>query len=212
MKFNTLYSAMWEDDCYPFHVLGKEKQVARTPDQLTDVNSALIVWGGSDIDPAFYNHPSSRRTYNHPTRDNAEWALMARAVNMGITIIGVCRGAQMLCAAAGGFLLQHVENHHGYHAVNTKDGDKFSVNSIHHQMMAGFEKVDHELLCWSDVKLSPEYIYKADEMFKVPDNWVEPEYVLFPKIKGHAIQWHPEMMDENSRATQYVLNVINNNF
>lgn len=209
MKFNTLYSALYSDSGYPFHRLAGKVERATHPDELKDENSALVVWGGSDIEPSFYGHEKSSKTWTNPERDAAEWRLMQKAIERGMTIIGVCRGAQMLCAAAGGFLLQHVENHSGYHNVQTKTGDKFLVNSIHHQMMAGLEKVDHELICFTEGQRSKQYIYKKDELFAIPENWKEPEYVYFNKIKGHAIQWHPEMLDEAEVANKFVLHEIN---
>ena len=202
--FKTIYSALY-NGVYPFAPLSTQQVRVEKPEELTDENSALIIWGGSDINPDFYGHPHSRTTHMYPARDQKEWALLARAVEKGMTIIGVCRGAQMLCAKAGGFLIQDVRNHAGSgHLCAANDGSAFSVNSIHHQMMAGLEKVDHELLAWSDERRSPTYIYKNDIDFTPPENWVEPEYVYFPKIKGHAIQWHPEGMSDKSEATQFV--------
>lgn len=137
---------------------------------------------------------------------------MQRAIEMGIPIIGVCRGAQMLCAAAGGYLIQDVNGHHGRHEVTTYDGNKFIVNSIHHQMMVPND-VEHTLVGWSSSNLStqagvPYYGYKQGEFFVPPADWREPEFVYFPKINGYAIQWHPEMMALESDATKYVLNFI----
>ena len=206
--FNTVYSALYSG-FFPFEDMSKNRVIVNKPEELEDKDAALIIWGGSDINPDFYGHPQSVTTHPYPQRDKAEWALLAKAVEMGITIIGVCRGAQMLCAKAGGFLLQDVRNHAGAkHSCLTSDGSVFSVNSIHHQMMAGLEKVDHELLAWSDEQRSAKYIYKNDIEFTPPEGWVEPEYVYFPKIKGHAIQWHPEGMGSQSDATKFVMQQI----
>lgn len=143
-----------------------------------------------------------------------EWTLLQRAIEMGITIIGVCRGAQMGCAASGGFLIQDVNGHIGGHNVKTFDGKTFRVNSIHHQMMVPAD-AEHQLVAWSEYNLStervghaPYYGYKQDELFVPPEGWREPEYIYFPKTNIHAIQWHPEMMQTDSPATQYVLNFI----
>jgi putative glutamine amidotransferase len=208
-----LYSAMYADDCQPFHVLlneGGEIEAVRDPDQLKEHDAALIVWGGADINPALYKHPMHTTTHPSGLRDRLEWALMQRAIEVGMPIIGVCRGAQMLCAAAGGYLLQDVHGHFGNHLVTTFDGGQFPVNSIHHQMMAGLEKVDHELVCWSATRLGEKYGYSyMDNQEYVPvDGWKEPEFVYFPKINGYAVQWHPEGMDNDSVATKFVLNYI----
>lgn len=208
MKLNVIYSAVYGNDVHPFDRFSSNVEQVNSPDQLTDVNSALVIWGGSDIEPSLYGHEKALRTHTHPQRCKTEWALLQEAIKKGITIFGVCRGAQMLCAAAGGYLLQHVDNHVGAHNVVTYQGDTIRVNSIHHQMMAGLEKVDHELLAWSEHQRSKQYIYKKDQVFEIPEGWKEPEYVYFPKIKGHAVQWHPEMMSETERATQFIFNEI----
>lgn len=206
--FKKLYSAMYLDDCYPFHVLTESVEAVSDPDELTEPNSALIIWGGADINPSLYKHPMHQTTRPGGMRDRIEWGLVQTAIERGIPIIGVCRGAQMLCAAAGGFLIQDVDNHAGArHAVKTFDGQSFMVNSIHHQMMAGYEKVDHELVAWS-AKLSPQYHYRDNKLYDPPEGWKEPEMIYFKKIMGVAIQWHPEMMDDKSEATIYILNYL----
>lgn len=205
-----LYSALYDDNCHPFNALLANPQnveVVRDPDQLEN-DGALIIWGGSDINPQLYNHPAHSTTYPGGLRDRLEWSLLTRAKEIGLPIIGVCRGAQMLCAAAGGFLLQDVHNHHGHHEVVTHDGVKFNVNSIHHQMMAGFTMIDHELVAWREGRRGAPYGYMNDQTYSPPENWKEPEFVYFRAINGYAIQWHPEMMGEESQATQYVLNYI----
>lgn len=129
--------------------------------------------------------------------------MMQRAVELNVPIIGICRGGQMLCALAGGFLIQHVNNHGGRHLVITNDNQAFQTNSIHHQMMYPFD-VEHELVAWVPEQLSDVH-YDVDTDIKVP---FEPEFVYFPKVRGFAIQWHPEMMHETTPANQYVLKYI----
>jgi len=201
-----LYSVMFGADAYPFQDLAEEIRVVRSPDAIIDPNSLLVVWGGADISPSLYNHPTSKRTYCYSNRDVIEWACMQKAKTLGIPIIGVCRGAQMLCALAGGFLIQDVQNHAGRgHMVTTYDGSVLPVNSIHHQMMCGLENTKHELLAWSSVNLSKEYIYKNDLVYKPDAEFREPEAVWFSDVKGLAIQWHPEAMVENCEATEFVI-------
>lgn len=205
----VIYSAVYHDDGHPFNQLCNNVDVVRDPEELKETDAALIIWGGADINPAYYNHPMHSTTHPGGARDRMEWSLLQRAIELSIPIYGVCRGGQMLVAAAGGFLIQDVKNHMGRHEVTTMDNQKFQVNSIHHQMFAGLEKVDHELVAWTTKALSPGYYgYKDDQQFVPPETWVEPEFVYFPKINGYAIQWHPEMMPSDAPATQYILNYI----
>lgn len=210
--FSILYSAVYEDSG-PFDVLAEsKKKVERVtaPADMLDFQGALLIWGGSDISPDFYNHPMSRRCAPYAgRRDRVEWELLQEAIQMDMPIIGICRGAQMLCAAAGGFLLQDVNGHAGWgHDVQTFDGKKFKVNSLHHQMMAGFENLEHELVAWSDKNVGAPYIFMDDQIHVPAAGWKEPEFIYFPKIRGYAIQWHPEMLAETEESTQYIMKFI----
>lgn len=203
-----LASAIY-DSFYPFDRpedgLFDGFDVVIKPDNLTKEH-ALIVWGGSDISPSLYNREVSIHTgasENPSKRDQIEWALMQRAKELNIPIIGICRGAQMLCALAGGFLVQDVTDHTDEHHVDTHDGDIFRVSSLHHQMMYPFD-VEHELIAWSDTNRSQHYM-DVDTPISVH---VEPELVYFPKERGIAIQWHPEFMERNCTANRYVYNLL----
>lgn len=172
-----------------------------SPDNLR-VGDCIVGWGGADISPSLYNREVSDRTGagDRPSyRDKVEWEHMLRAKELGIPIIGICRGAQMLCALAGGFLLQDVSNHTSAHVVLTKDGKTFKVSSLHHQMLYPFD-VEHEMIAWTPTPLSTHYL----DVNTPIDVAIEPEFVYFPKEKGIAIQWHPEFMRQGCEANVYV--------
>ena len=199
-----LVSAFY-DEFHPFnHLWPEAAQLAtREADDLRE-GDILIVHGGQDISPSLYGRRMSKETHasiKPGFRDVIEWAMMCRAKELKIPIIGICRGAQMLCALAGGHLIQHVRGHSGSHVVVTKDGSEFTTNSIHHQMQYPFN-VEHDLVAWSAEKLSDVYV---DEDTTV-DVVVEPEYVYYPSVKGYAVQWHPEMMREDCAATKFLFN------
>jgi gamma-glutamyl-gamma-aminobutyrate hydrolase PuuD len=203
-----LYNAYYQDSGYPFQELAEQVKTAILPDDLVEPDSVLVIWGGADINPLLYNHKQCRLGGTGGRRDFMEWALIQRAVLMGIPIIGICRGAQMLCGYAGGYLFQHTTNHAGYqHMVDTYDGQTFKVNSIHHQMMCVPKEVDHQVIAWSSEHLSECYIYDGDKDHPAPEK--ELEFVYFPAIKGYAIQWHPEGMDKECSATKYIMEKLN---
>lgn len=157
---------------------------------------AIILWGGHDISPSLYKekHYLGETNYaNTPSqRDIFEWGVLKEAFKKGIPIIGVCRGAQIMCAFAGGKLAQDIHGHHYQHSVVTNRGEIFSeVSSSHHQMMYPFE-VDHELLATTQSNLSSYYKGLTDEQTEMVKQKGEPEVVFFPKINGIAIQCHPE--------------------
>lgn len=193
---------------YPYDQMGlfKEYKVVMQPDDLT-TDDVLLVHGGSDISPSLYQKAVGSRTgasHQLSGRDHCEWQLMKKAKTLGIPIIGICRGAQMLCALEGGFLIQDVTNHGRSHEVVTNDKRKFSTNSCHHQMLNPFN-TEHEIVCQTTYSVSDHYL-DVDEKGKdiKVEMPFEPEFVYFPKAKGIAIQWHPEWMDIDCMANQFV--------
>lgn len=204
----VLYSALFREDGHPFNVLAEKTRTVTLPEQLTETDSALVVWGGADIHPSYYGHPQHPTTHAGGMRDKLEWSLMNEAVDRGIPIIGVCRGAQMLCALAGGWLIQDCQDHAGRgHFIRTYDESFLHANSLHHQMMAGLENVEHELVAWAEGQRGAPYGYKDGQVYENKD-FKEPEFVFFPKVRGYAIQWHPEMMPSSAPATKYALDYI----
>lgn len=76
---------------------------------------ALVLSGGSDIDPEYYQqqpHPHTRVV--RPRRDDWELRLLRCALDAGLPVLGVCRGAQLLNVALGGTLDQHVPDTVGH--------------------------------------------------------------------------------------------------
>lgn len=178
---------------------------------------ALVIWGGEDISPSLYGDEVSKYTYAGATpsrRDVVERDACLFAIGRGIPLIGVCRGAQLLCAIAGGKLIQHVNGHGVSHKVSTSEGEEFMTTSVHHQMMVPWD-VDHKLLAWSTERRSNVYYtgaHQADSGDERMFDFPEPEIVWFPKIKGLAIQGHPEFVSNprNSLFVQYCLKQVTN--
>lgn len=133
----TLFHADRCESPDPFGLFDSDV-VVHEPAQLHK-NGVLLLWGGEDIGTDIYG----QQPYNAHARkvaskrDLKEKALFSEAVNLGIPIIGICRGAQMVCALSGGTLAQHIDNHGRSHSVTLHDeGDvTMMVNSSHHQMM-----------------------------------------------------------------------------
>lgn len=162
---------------------------------------ALVIWGGSDISPSLYGEApnGAHAGVDLSERDHVEKDVCDAAIEVGVPIIGVCRGAQLLCALAGGKLYQDVSGHHSSHSIITKDGEKYTTSSIHHQMMdvTGLPEKDFDLIAWTD-----------DALAKEVKGAVEPEIVYFPQIHGLAIQGHPEFMNPNCDFVQYTLSLV----
>ena len=194
---------------YPFNSIVSACRSINKPEQLITNDGFLVIWGGEDIHPSLYGEENlaSFVDFTASERDLMELALIDKAVHLGMPVLGVCRGAQLCCAIAGGKLAQDIEGHGRSHNISTNDGRTFITSSVHHQMMYPFE-VEHELLAWSTTQLSKHYVgLTPDEISKVE---VEPEVVYFPEQQFLAVQGHPEFMDENCAFNHYIGELIKN--
>lgn len=78
-------------------------------EQVVSVLDGLILTGGPDIDPAGYGAVRHLDTDNpRKDRDAWEYALLAAALDRDLPVLAVCRGFQLLNAALGGTLRQHL--------------------------------------------------------------------------------------------------------
>jgi gamma-glutamyl-gamma-aminobutyrate hydrolase PuuD len=84
---------------------------------------AVVLSGGPDVAPARYGAVPHPLTGNpHAERDAAEAAMLHRALQRGIPVLGVCRGAQLMNVALGGTLVQHVPDAVGHSGHNPSPG------------------------------------------------------------------------------------------
>lgn len=196
MNTNTLFSAGFSERD-PFGIFDNVVRVIK-PEELT-TNGMLILWGGEDISPGIYKQEvvHARAPSKPSSRDIMEMNLFKRAVELGIPVIGVCRGAQLACALSGGTLYQHIQGgHHGDHEIETYDGQTMHTSSCHHQAL-NLEEVEHELLAWDKDRITVAFTDK--EIRKV----VIPEVVLLKKTKTFAIQGHPEWMHKKDTFVKW---------
>lgn len=155
------------------------------------MKTPLILWGGVDINPEIYGekpHPKTQQPDNK--RDSRELALIKGNVALKRPIVGVCRGAQLLCAFAGGKLLQHTIPEIQYHDIATVDGHTFiNVPAGHHQIMKPEGR--YEVLAWNP---HPVRVYDEQGGFKLVEK--TPEVVYYPDLWAIAIQPHPEWANQ----------------
>jgi putative glutamine amidotransferase len=152
----------------------------------------LVISGGADVDPGRYGaEPHPRTTGWREDRDAWESALLDAATAVGLPVLGVCRGMQVMAVNGGGVLDQHTpdlvgdERHspggdaYGEVEVRTTAGsrvaglvgDRLAVNCHHHQ----------------SVREHPGFVATA----RAADGTIEAMELPGERFCV-AVQWHPE--------------------
>jgi putative glutamine amidotransferase len=187
-----------------------DPELIEDPDQVLGRLDALILAGGVDIDPATYG--AERHEETEPDtpreRDETEIALVRRALELDLPVLGICRGMQVINIALGGTLLQHVPDRVGHsghrrnpgsfvdseHDVRLTPGslvaraageEIHSTKSHHHQAVQEIGE-GLEVTGWSALDELPEAIEAPERRFAL------------------GVQWHPEV-DETSRLIAALL-------
>lgn len=155
---------------------------------MADDDVCLLLWGGEDIGTQMYGERPNMygSNYRPSQRDMSEMAMIREAERLNVPIIGICRGAQIICVAAGGKLAQHIEGHGCNHHVTLHDegGTLAYCNSSHHQMMLPPQSAKILATSESTTGLDQFDCHVAHDRVN--------EVVYFPNVNGLGIQPHPE--------------------
>ena len=169
----------------------------------------LILTGGADVSPERYGEeklPCCGETA--PRRDEMEFYLCRRAVEMDLPVLAICRGLQVLNCALGGTLYQDIASQYGdqlkhpcydtprdqVHAVRVEKGTKLlaaagmenlRVNSRHHQAVK---------------RLAPGLIVNA----RAEDGLIEGAEMPDKKFVV-GVQWHPESLSDYAPEAQALM-------
>lgn len=208
---------IWDTDAalvQQYYVRGVTDNGARAvvlPPDDTDADvlrrlDGLLLTGGADIDPRLFGqepHPEGEQP--HGLRDRAELLLLRGALAMDLPVLGVCRGLQLMAAAYGGTLHQHlpdVVGHDGHspasgefatHQVAFAEdslaygiyGPRARLNSHHHQAVA--DTGGHGLVVTG--RADDGVVEAAEDPAK--------EFVL-------GVQWHPEVSHDDALFGAFV--------
>ena len=158
---------------------------------LLDAADGCVLIGGPDYDPALYGEKPHPETFMARPRPTCDFTFCRELLRRDLPVLGICAGCQLLNIAAGGKLVQHVENHRktthparvtaeGFfaRALGKGPGDEVTVNSFHHQV------VDPAHL-GAGMVVSAEAYDGTVEAIEMPGE----RMVL-------GVQFHPERMDD----------------
>lgn len=174
--------------------------------ELVKMCDGILFTGGHDVSPQMYNEEKSNKCGSTCVlRDMMETYVLKHAMNMNKSILGICRGIQIINVLFGGSLYQDLPSE--------------TESIIEHHMIKPYDKEQHKIKIINDTPLFKllkkevigvnSYHHQAIKtladnlqvMAKAEDGIVEAIYVPDYKFLW-AVQWHPEFsykIDSNSR-------------
>jgi putative glutamine amidotransferase len=168
---------------------------------LQRLDGLLVTGGVSNILPHYYGRESEQDDCSRdPQRDATDFALIPRALALGLPLFGICRGLQELNVALGGTLHQQVHEVPGL--MDHREPTSKDVAGLYCPMhpvwledggvLAGLAPSDHVMVN----SLHGQGIERLADGLRVEaraeDGLVEA--VSLPSAAGFAVavQWHPE--------------------
>lgn len=172
-------------------------------------NFKLVLFsGGADVNPILYNHKSPNNLCHYDNdRDYIDTKIFKIALKNNIKMVGICRGLQFLNVMSGGTLLHHINNHEieSHSFISPKLKQSIVVNSLHHQMVLPHKSS----FIIGSTKKQISTIYFEDNDQKIERNGPDIEALYMPSINACGIQYHPEMMDNNSLGVNFFHEMVN---
>lgn len=164
--------------------------------EVLDRLDGLVIAGGGDVDPARYRTEAHPRTgYVRPERDTAELALIERALDMRMPVLGICRGLQVLNVLRGGTLVQHLPDRLGGDESHAPAPGTYGRHPV--ALVAGSRLA--QLYARTELDVATSHHQAVDTLGgglvisgRAPDGTVEalelPDHPF-----AVAVQWHPEV-------------------
>lgn len=170
-----------------------------------DHADALVIMGGPDVDPRFYDGDVDYRNSqtHYPRTDEAQIALIQAAVDRHLPTLGICRGMQLVNVAHGGTLIQDMTEFAGHASANLLSDfvfDRHTVNVADDSRLADALAPDREPGTGLRTMVHSAHHQAVDSLGKdlvitarADDGTIEAVEHTFAPVVG--VQWHPEDPD-----------------
>jgi putative glutamine amidotransferase len=167
-------------------------------DKIVSTVDGLVLTGGADVEPARYGQEPHPATYLRPERDAFEFGLFEAARKAGKSVLGVCRGLQVMSVALGGTLTQHLPEAAGSteHQPAPATFGRGTVTLAEGSRAAAILGPETKTLCYHH-----QAIDRLGSGLE-PVGWAADGTIEAAELPGEftlGVQWHPEQDTDDVR-------------
>lgn len=169
---------------------------------LLDYLDGLVMTGGADVAPSFYNEEVWNETVEIDSiRDIFDLSLIKMAADRNIPMLGICRGQQLMNVAFGGSLYQDIPTQISDSSINHRQTTP--TNTFEHQAILQKGSFLADILKLDTVNVNSfhhQSVKQVAKDFKVvaqsTDGVIE-AIEAYPNKSMLGLQWHPEALIDN---------------
>jgi putative glutamine amidotransferase len=164
----------------------------------------LLLTGGGDLHPSLYGQPPGEHLYGvNRVRDVFEVEMLLAATEIGMPVLAICRGLQLVNVARGGSLDQHITDREGLETHGVPAGGNPVVHEVRLDPESDlFREMGVErVLCSCH---HHQAVARVGEGLR-PVAWTDDgivEGLEDPAESLVAVQWHPEDTAAEDQAQQ----------
>ena len=172
-------------------------------------SDGLFLTGGEDVAPEYYGESDVVGNLSvNAARDGVELAAIAAADEVGMPILGVCRGVQVLNVARGGTLIQDLDQQSAQKPRDhSRGGTGFFVQTHEVELAVGCRL--HKALTSARFHVATSHHQALKDVgrgLKVVAR--APEDGVIEAVEGDGsrfvvgVQWHPEVREQDAETTR----------
>lgn len=161
----------------------------------------MILSGGNDVDPELYGGVRGKNSSLTIARDNTEKKMLEIAVEKKMSLLGICRGMQIINVFFGGKLIDLNENEeihpvkeHLIEIINSKAEEILGKNSI--------------INSYHNFGITKELLSPKLKAFAICSDQKVIEGIYHPDLPIVGIQWHPERFSPDSEFNEKLVRMF----
>jgi putative glutamine amidotransferase len=171
---------------------------------LAMADGVVLTGSPSNVHPSYFNQPIHDASLPlDPQRDSITLPLIRRVIELGMPLLGICRGLQEINVALGGTLYQAVQevggrnDHRG--AGGKADATKEEAYALAHPISTVANGALSAIVGTQDIVVNSVHAQGIDQLASglqaeafAPDGQIEAISIQAHRGFSLAVQWHPE--------------------